>query len=75
MNFALWLQKTNANLKILKTENLKNKNHQRGFKIKCSIDKKAILHKILFSVPLSNKILLLEIIFTYFQQHLRTKLT
>ena len=23
MNFALWLKKTNANLKILKTENLK----------------------------------------------------
>ena len=42
-----------------------------GVKPKCSIDKKAILYKILFFVTLPIKILLLESIFTYFQLHLK----
>ena len=55
-----WLKNQNA-------KNWKITYQQRGFKLKCSIDKNAILHKRVFSVNLSNKILLLESIFTYFQ--------
>ena len=39
---------------------LKIKYQQRGVKLKFPVDKKAILHKRLFSTTLPNKILLLE---------------
>ena len=42
---------------------MKCKYQQRKVKLKCSIDKKAILHKKLFSATLPNKILLPESIF------------
>ena len=46
---------------------LKIKYQQREVKLKCSINKKTIRHKRLFSATLPNKKLLLESIFSYFQ--------
>ena len=65
----LEIKKTLVWLKSQNATNLKTEYQQRGIKLRCSIDKKAILNKRLFSATLPTKLFLLEIIFTYFQWH------
>ena len=57
MNFALAKDRNAKNLKI--------KFQQRGVRLKCSINKRTILLQ--FFATFSNKILLLDFIFTYLQ--------